>query len=277
MDNQFVKAHVPGSWRQTYKTERPLSAGDLVLLGDQGIITERLARRNEFTRKMIGLKPVPQTIAANLDFCLVIASINEPTTPFGMVDRLLVTAALGNVPTLLVVNKRDRGTPELEQGWLQNYQYAVELILFTSIHQPESISQIAQTIKHKTVLFAGSSGVGKSSLANAIDTSLHLKSREVSIITGKGKHTTATSILHRVSQGGWLADTPGLRECAPWDMTPEKLGMAFPEIARLSGSCHFRNCRHDSEGGCLVKDQVGSPELPTVRYTSYLKLLAEAR
>lgn len=271
---------VPGKWRLGAKGKRPIATGDLIeltMLRKEWHMEGILPRRNEFTRRLPGYSQLhPQVIAANLDLVVIVASIDEPPTPFGLIDRLLVTAKLGNVDTALVVNKSDLVSSDLLARWLDNYRNAVEDIIFTSVPLKKNIDLLGQMIYGKTVLFAGKSGAGKSSLANSIDPNLDIKTNEVSLATGKGKHTTSAVKFHPMSGGGWLADTPGLRECGPWGKTPDNLAYAFPEIERITQSCRFRDCRHKTENDCAVKEIAGTPDFPEERYQSYLKLLHEA-
>ena len=271
---------VPGKWRLTSKGVRPLAPGDRVILersADDWKLIKLSPRKNEFTRRAPGPKPSPQIIAVNLDRVVIVASAAHPATPFGLVDRLLVTASLGNVPVILVVNKIDCVKSETIAAWEGNYHYAVKTLLFTSAVTGQGVDKLASFIRGRTVLLAGSSGVGKSTLANSIDPDLDIKTREISESTDKGRHTTSITELYAVAGGGWIGDTPGLRECAPWNMTPLALANAFAEIAELGGNCHFRNCLHENEIHCNVTPVVGTPQLPIKRYQSYLKLLQQAK
>ncbi len=271
---------VPGKWRLGARGKRPIAAGDLIELSfvrKEWHMDGIVPRRNEFTRRLPGFSKVyPQVIAANLDLVVIVASLDEPPTPFGFVDRLLVTAELGNVESALVINKTDLTVDGLLDIWTENYHNAVDKIIFTSVPLKTNIDALGELIFGKTVLFAGRSGAGKSSLANCIDPELDIKTNEVSLATGKGKHTTSSVRLHPTVGGGWLADTPGLRECGPYGKTVDNLPFAFPEIIRISEECKFRDCRHKTEIGCAVTEVVGTPEFPEERYLSYLKLLAEA-
>lgn len=279
LDNVSKTVDLPGRWRQETIEVRPLAPGDRVsvlVTEKQWKIIEHLPRKNAFTRKAPGPKPVPQTLGANIDIAVIIASAMDPVTPFGFIDRMLVTAALGVVPAALIVNKCDLVNDEISAIWRDNYKNAVEKLIFTSALNRQNLDKVAELMSVGVILIAGSSGVGKTTLINALDPNLNLKTNIVSIVTGKGKHTTSIAKLYSF-RNGWLVDTPGLRECAPWDMMPERLQYAFPEIVRLTGYCKFRNCLHEDETGCDVTPYVDTPELPAARYESYLKLLDEAK
>ncbi len=272
---------IPGKWRLRNSGVKPLSPGDRVSLVREGNfirLSGILPRDSEFTRKAPGSKPISQTIAANLDTALIVASIAEPETPFGLVDRLLLTARAGSIPEIhLIVNKIDLATGEDQVKWKKNYSRAVDSILFTSCITLTGINTVRNLLKDKIVLLAGSSGIGKSTIINRVDPDLNIKTGRISAATGKGRHITSQAQLHPLKTGGWITDTPGLRECAPWDIEPLDLAKYFPEMSELLGACRFRDCLHDSESGCNVKDAVGTVNFPEGRYNSYLKLLDEIK
>ena len=279
ISNDQVIVDVPGKWRLDGRGVRPLAPGDHVSLHKEGEtwrLLELIPRTNEFTRRTTGPKSLPQVIAANLDYVLIIAAVAEPKAKTGLIDRFLVTAAIGDVKPVLIFNKIDLVTQDELTSWRELYQGAVDTIIFTSAVTGEGVDEMSALITGNITLLAGASGVGKSTLANMIDPKLDIKTTHISQATGKGKHTTSSSELYRVSPGGWLTDTPGLRECAPWGMTRHNLVKGFPEIARLMDDCRFRDCRHHTEVGCAVTEAVGSGDIPEKRYRSYLKLLAEA-
>ncbi|MBM3328689.1 MAG: ribosome small subunit-dependent GTPase A [Calditrichaeota bacterium] len=271
---------LPGRWRRAFEPEDQPAAGDRVIVETESgswRLVSILPRRNFFTRKAAGSKPVPQVIAANLDLAVIVAAAAEPQSPFGLIDRLLVAARLGGIEPALIVNKADLVTLSVLSKWIDNYQHAVEEIILASAVDGRGIAQLGEIASQQTILLAGASGVGKSTLANLIDPALNLRVGEISDYSGKGRHTTSVASLLPLGTGGWLVDTPGLRECAPWGATPETLQDAFPEIARLGSHCAFRNCRHSHEANCAVQSAAGTPDLPGDRYGSYLKLLAELR
>lgn len=280
VDDERHLIDIPGRWRLETKGRPLLVVGDRILLEkstDGYRLIEVIPRRNEFTRRLPGTrKLIPQVIAVNLDLAVVIASVAEPATPYGLVDRLLVTAELGGIEPVLVVNKVDLADKETINNWINNYRYAAKQLLFTSAVNKNEIDLLGDMIHNRIVLFAGASGVGKSTLANCIDPELNIKIGEISQSTGKGKHTTTSSELHATALGGWLTDTPGLRECGPFGKTPLNLTRAFPELRKFAPGCHFRDCVHRAEIRCAVREMVGTPELPVERYKSYLKLLGEA-
>lgn len=271
---------VPGRLKFTSGGARAVCPGDRVELEVSSAgwrMASLLPRTNHFTRRAAGPKPIPQTVAVNLDLVLVVASVREPATPFGLVDRLLVAAHLGGCRAEVVVNKADLASAEDRRGWTDNYQSASGGVWFTSAVSGEGVDELQSRLRTAVVLLAGPSGVGKSSLLNRIDPSLNLRVRPVNRVTGKGRHTTSTTALFPVSSGGWVGDTPGLRECGLWNLSVQALREAFPEIARLGRECRFANCIHLTEPGCRVRPAAGSKDLAVERYHSYLKLLEEAR
>ena len=271
---------IPGKWRLKLKGNRPLAPGDrvsVILDQDGWRLIERLPRRNEFTRRFPGnQRSIPQVMAANLDLVIVVASVKAPRTATGLIDRLLVAAALGEVPAMLVINKTDLTTEKKLAELEKLYQNAVEKVILTNAITGDNLEPIREIIIGKTVLLAGPSGTGKSTIANYIDPKLNIKVGEISQATGKGKHTTTTAELHAVEGGGWLTDTPGLRECGPYGKTTENLGSCFPEMKPFIGDCRFRDCVHHHEIGCDVTAALARGEIPVKRYESYLKMLDEA-
>lgn len=280
IDEERYHLDIPGKWRLTTKGNRPLAPGDQVNVNQDLTgwrLIERLPRRNEFTRRMPGThRNLPQVMAVNLDLVIVVASVKAPRTATGLIDRLLVTAELGDVASMLVINKTDLTTKTKLAKLEKNYHNAVKEILFTNAISGENLEPLREIIVGKTVLLAGPSGCGKSTIANYIDPKLNIKVGEISRATGKGKHTTTAAELHAVEGGGWLTDTPGLRECGPYGKTAANLASCFPEINKFLGECKFRDCVHRHEIGCGVTVALERGEIPLPRYNSYLKLLDEA-
>ncbi len=270
---------LPGRWRLTSFGQRPVAPGDIVNVKekDKGLsLIDVLPRRNEFTRKVAGERTLPQVAAANIDQVLVMAAIVSPRTSLGLIDRLLVTAAIGGVPSQLILNKCDLASKSrIEELW-QIYSSAQIPVHFISIMTREGVEPLKIMLQGKLTLLAGQSGVGKSSLANVVQPGLDLRTGEVSSVTGKGRHVTTSARLHPLNGGGWLIDTPGLRECAPYGLTKQNLLFAFPEIEANARDCKFRNCLHKDELGCGVMVAVENGDIPEPRYETYRKLLIEA-
>ncbi len=269
---------IPGKWKLTSRGSKPLVPGDIVKISikaDEWRIISLCERRNHFTRKFPGPRTMPQTVASNLDRVIVVASCSQPKTPFGLIDRLLVTAALGGVPAVLLINKIDLCSSDKINEWRRVFRHSVEDIFETSALKKIGLDVLYDLLPGQTTLFAGSSGVGKSSLVNHIDPELNLKTGEVSRVTGKGRHITSASRFYPLGGGGWIVDTPGLRECAPWGMTKSNLANTYKEISDLNPQCKFRDCRHVSEIGCVVKEIVGTELFTVERYESYCKLMRE--
>jgi len=280
IDDERFHLDIPGKWRLELKGNRPLAPGDRVSVSHDSHgwrLLKRLPRQNEFTRRMPGSRRnIPQVMAVNLDLVIVVASVKAPRTALGLIDRLLVAAALGDVPSMLVINKTDLTTDKKLAELKEIYRNAVEIVLFTNAIIGVNIEPLREIIRGKTVLLAGPSGTGKSTIANYIDPKLNIKVGEISKATGKGRHTTTTAELHAVDGGGWLTDTPGLRECGPYGKTTQNLGSCFPEMHPFLGRCHFRDCIHRHETQCAVTTALSYGDIPEKRYQSYLKLLDEA-
>ncbi len=273
------KLTLPGKWRMSSSGQRPVAPGDLVRISGIGKncrLIDILPRRNEFTRKVAGLRTLPQVAAANIDQVLVMASVESPRTSLGLIDRLLVTASIGGVNSRLILNKCDLASNERIDELRNIYTNAQIPVHFISLVSGDGVEPIANLMRSKLTLLAGQSGVGKSSLANFIQPNLDIRTSEISSATGKGRHVTTSARLHPLSFGGWVIDTPGLRECAPWGITKQNLLRAFPEIEANANDCKYRNCSHKDETGCSVLPAVENGEIASSRYETYRKLLIEA-
>jgi ribosome biogenesis GTPase len=255
-------------------------------------ITAVAPRKNCLLRKSVNLSKQTHIIATNIDLAIVVASVAEPSTPQGFIDRTLISCEAYNVSAIVVFNKIDLKTAVLAEV----YESAGYTVMLTSIKTGQGIDELKQTVSGKTVLFTGNSGVGKSALINAIDPTLNLKTGEISTFNEKGKHTTTfaqmypfTAFSNSHALTSFLIDTPGIKEFGMLTINTEELSQYFPEMARIREQCAYGNCTHTHEPRCAVKQAVEAyvalsvqlPQsvslIPTVhpaRYRSYLNILS---
>ena len=262
------------------KTTNPIAVGDKVdFLPDKdenaGLITKIFPRHNHIIRKATNLSKLSHIIAANIDQALLVASIYEPRTSAGFIDRFLVTAEAYHILAIIVFNKIDiydeKRFNELDEitGIYRAAGYPCYIV---SALTGQNVDTLKAVIKDKTNLFSGISGVGKSALINAIEPGLTLKTGIISDYHKKGKHTTTFPEMHPLSFGGFIIDTPGIREFGLVDFRKEEIAERFPEMRRFMHDCQFNNCSHIHEPRCAVKDAVESGEIPASRYESYLRI-----
>jgi len=252
-----------------------LATGDRVLVeeGDGDYIVRAIApRRTKLSRLAhVHSRLSEQVIAANIDVLVIVASTLKPRFKPGLVDRYLITAELGGVTPVLVVNKMDLVDREPEK--VQPYRDLGLAVLDTSCVTGAGIEALRQALRGTLSVLAGHSGVGKSSLLNALDPSLDIATREVSTSTEKGRHTTSRATLYELAGDIRIIDTPGIRQLGLRGVSAQELGFYFPEMEALALQCRFRNCTHVHEPGCAVRDAVEAGELPRLRYESYRRIL----
>lgn len=266
------------------KAVNPIVVGDEVLLEvvdetkKEGVIVQVYPRRTKLSRKVgTGAKEVEQVVAANVDRLVIVSSVSEPPFRPGLVDRYLVAAAKGGLVPILCVNKIDLGGLEALQDTLQTYRDLGYIVIPTSAKTGEGLEELRQQLRDATSVFAGHSGVGKSSLLRALVPGIEVKIGDVNPRTGRGRHTTTAAELVRLPDGGYVIDTPGIRQFSLWDLTEEDLRRFFVEIARYGANCRFGDCSHTVEPGCAVRAAVEKGRIHPRRYESYLRLLEEAR
>lgn len=261
-------------------TTNPIAVGDRVdfeLEPEQGtgVITKLQPRKNYIIRKSINLSKQAQILAANLDQALLVVTLASPRTSLGFIDRFLVTAEAYDIPAALVFNKLDLFSDEgLEI--LADYKSIYENIGYpcyeASALNGTNIEQVSAIIKDKMTLFSGHSGVGKSSLINALVPELQLRTTQISEWHDKGVHTTTFAEMFELPQGGYIIDTPGIRELGVIDIEKNELSHFFPEMRALLNQCRFNSCRHINEPGCAVIKAVDEGPIELSRYESYLSI-----
>jgi len=261
-------------------TTNPIAVGDEVdfdLEPDQqtGVITNMHPRKNYIIRKSINLSKQRQVIAANLDQALLIVTLASPRTSLGFIDRFLVTAEAYDIPAKLVFNKLDLFSDE-GLDILADYTAMYEKIGYpcyeVSALKGTNVDQVQALLKDKVTLISGHSGVGKSSMINALLPELELRTSEVSEWSDKGTHTTTFAEMFEVPQGGFIIDMPGIRELGIIDIEKEELGHFFPEMRERMHDCKFNNCQHINEPGCAVLAALERGEIEPTRYDSYLSI-----
>ncbi|HWE62760.1 MAG TPA: ribosome small subunit-dependent GTPase A [Chloroflexota bacterium] len=275
-DSRTIICTLPGRFKQGRRTvKNPVVVGDQVsirLLGDQEGVIERIApRRNELARAAAGGTGLKHVLAANLDLVVFAMALREPPLNTARLDRFLIAAEQAEIPPVICITKLDLGTPEEAEAAVRPY-HALYPVVVTSARTGEGLDRLGTLLAGKISTMIGSSGVGKSSLLNALQPGLQLKFAALSAATGKGRHTTTTAELIPLSIGGYLADTPGLREMAPWDLTAEDLPDLFPEMRPYLGACRFARCTHLHEPGCAVRRAVEEGAIDPARYQSYVKM-----
>ncbi|WP_291403387.1 ribosome small subunit-dependent GTPase A [Daejeonella sp.] len=280
-EDKTINCRIKGKFRTLdIKTTNPIAVGDHVdieLEPDQetGLITFLHPRKNYIIRKSINLSKQAQIIAANLDQAFLIVTLASPRTSLGFIDRFLVTAEAYDIPAKLIFNKldlfSDEGLEILEE-YQSIYEKAGYPCYSVSAIQETNLDQIRDLLKDKVTLVSGHSGVGKSTLINALLPGKELKTGEISDWSDKGKHTTTFAEMFQLPFGGYLIDTPGIRELGVFDIEKQELGRLFPEIRKLMSNCRFHNCRHINEPGCAVLNALENEELEPSRYDSYLSI-----
>ncbi len=280
-DGRTVDCKIKGSFRlKGIRSTNPIAVGDRVeiVIGAEGtaLITKIHDRTNYIIRKASNLSKQSHILAANLDNCMLIATVARPETSTTFIDRFLASAEAYNVPVTLVFNKAD----ELDETE-KRYQEAL-IHLYTSIGYPcfvtsaftgEGLPGIQKKLAGKITLLSGHSGVGKSTLINALLPGLKQKTAEISTYHQKGMHTTTFSEMFPVPQGGFIIDTPGIKGFGTFDFKDEEVGHYFPEIFAASTDCKFNNCTHRHEPGCAVLKAVEENRISQSRYASYLNIL----
>lgn len=258
------------------------SATSLVVIGDSvevtlagdgtGAIEAVGPRRTQLERPGFGNRT--RLVAANLDQLVVVQATRMPAFSRPLVERFLSIASRGGMSGLVVVNKRELEAPEVVEAWLQPLRASGVPVILTSAKAHLGLEELRVALQGKLSAMAGPSGVGKSSLINALDPSFRVRTAAVSEVSHKGRHTTSASRLYPLAGGGYLADTPGIRELELFEDDPESIAFVFPEIVEASVLCRFRGCSHSHEPGCAVKELVASGAIEEGRYRNFLKLNA---
>jgi len=259
----------------------PIAIGDHVLFihaGDgTGVIHDVLPRRTHLSRRASGDIPLEQVLVANVDQAVIVFAAAKPDPKWNLLDRYLVSAESAGVPAVICMTKLDLAKEEDLDSELEIYRSLGYRILLTSVNQGRGIGEARETFSGRVSILMGKSGVGKSSLLNAIQPGLGLK---VSAVgkgeTGKGRHTTTHLEMFPLDTGGAVVDTPGMREFSLWDVDEDGLAGLFPEMRPFIGRCQFQsNCTHNHEPGCAIRKAVTAGHIHPRRYQSYLKLLQE--
>lgn len=270
-----VRARLMGHARSLGNTVVVGDDVDVDLSGGRAVIEAVRPRRNSFSRRAAGERRAEQVVAANLDQVVLVASMDEPPFKPGLADRVLGQAEHSGLPARLVLNKSDLGRPDAEHALLDDYARAGYPGHLTCARTGAGVEAVRHACIGRRSLFVGHSGVGKSSLLNALAPELGLAAGAVSAVTGKGRHTTTAARLLRTVSGLELIDTPGIRVFALWGISSRDLEQAYPEFRRHLGACRFADCRHGAEPGCALRAAVAAGEIAARRFESFLKLRAE--
>jgi len=284
-DGSIVKCRIRGKLRlDGLKTTNPIAVGDIVLLNptidEEGnrLIEDFEKRVNYIERKSTNLSKQKQILAANIDQAYLLVTVHSPETHLAFIDRFLVSAESFRIPTTLLFNKIDMYSED-DLEYIDALSYMYEQIGYPchkiSATNKENIDFLKQEIAGKQVMISGHSGVGKSTLVNALDPALDLKIGEISKAHKQGQHTTTFAEMHKLSSGGYIIDTPGIRAFGIVDMDKSVISHYFPEMRAMMGNCKFNNCLHLNEPKCAVKAAVEAGTIPESRYLTYLQLMEE--
>jgi len=281
LNGDVVDCRLPGKFRLEKKeVTNPIAVGDFVLveIGDdgKGMITKIEERQNYVPRQATHGRLGEQILVANIDIAWVVQSVKQPKLNMGFIDRFLVTCEAYEVPAGIVINKMDLASDKarnIMDDISELYRGIGYKVVQTSIQDKDSIRNLASELKDKTSVFIGPSGVGKTSILNTIDPDLNLKVGEISSYSGKGKHTTTFAKLVPLKNGGYIVDTPGIREFGTVNITKSELSLYFPEMLEPRQHCKFYNCTHYHEPHCGVVDAYEEGKIDADRYNSYLNIL----
>jgi len=280
---EFLNARIKGKFKiDNITSTNPVAVGDVVEVEQEDteegavVINAIGERKNYITRQSPHNKHQHHIIASNLDQSLLFATLKNPKTSQGFIDRFLVASEAYHVPAIIVFNKSDLYKKK-EQEKFEELKFIYERngykVLSMSLEQRTGINEVENLLQNKITLLSGHSGVGKSSFINIVFPELLLKTQNVSDWSGKGLHTTTFAEMFDLPGGGEIIDTPGLREFALMDIEKNELSHYFPEMKALVNECRFNNCMHIDEPGCAVKMAIEEGKISADRYVSYLNIL----
>jgi ribosome small subunit-dependent GTPase A len=281
---KITECVIRGKFREkNLRTTNPVAVGDNVMFefeekGNTGIIAEILDRRNYILRKATNLSKEFQIIAANVDRLYLMVTIILPETPVEFIDRILISAEAYRIPVTIIINKTDL----YREAEIKRMEYLESLYirigyecLRLSIDKNQGLDLLKSKMKDKINLLAGNSGVGKTTLINALNPALDLKTEAISDYHKQGKHITTFPEMHPMPFGGFVIDSPGIRGFGVIDMARNEIYHFFPEIFRISKECRFYNCLHLDEPGCAVRAAVEEGTIDSLRYRSYINILED--
>ena len=260
----------------------PVAVGDTVEIESQAdtdnsaIIDEIHKRNNYINRQSPRHKYQHHIVAANLDQSMLVATLKEPKTSQGFIDRFLVASEMYHVSPFIVFNKSDLyKVKELDkyEQWKAMYEAVGYKVFLVSVEKKEGVEEVLELLKDKTTLISGHSGVGKSSFLNVVFPDINLKTQDISGWSGKGQHTTTFAEMYDLPFGGRIIDTPGMREFGLVDIEKQEVSHYFPEMRDRLNNCQFNNCLHFNEPGCAIKDAVNNGEIHEDRYVSYCGIM----
>jgi ribosome biogenesis GTPase / thiamine phosphate phosphatase len=282
-DGNMYNARVKGVFKiDDITSTNPIAVGDEVELeleedaDHTAMITGILPRRNYVNRQSPSHKMQHHIVAANLDQSILFATLRDPRTSQGFIDRFLVTCEAYHIPAIVVFNKldlyRDKDVAKFEE-LKAVYEQTGYRVFGISVAKDTGLEEVKNELAEKTTLMSGHSGVGKSSFINKVFPSFHLKTKDVSGWSGKGMHTTTFAEMFDLPNGGRLIDTPGMREFGIVNISRQELSHYFPEMRAVLQDCHFNDCLHVNEPGCAVKEAVAEGIIHEDRYVSYYNIL----
>lgn len=279
---QSFKARLKGKFKiDEITSTNPIAVGDIVEIENETedentVITEIYERRNYINRTSPHNKNQHHIVAANLDQSLLFATLKDPKTSLGFIDRFLIISEAYGVPAIIVFNKSDLyKKKEMERFEMVKdiYEKIGYKVVLMSIEKKEGLDEVSALLQDKITLLSGHSGVGKSTFINYLFPHLKLKTQDVSDWSGKGLHTTTFAEMFDLPAGGKIIDTPGIREMGLVDIPRKELSHYYPEMRALISGCQFNNCMHVDEQDCAIKDAIRNNEIHEERYISYLKIL----
>lgn len=282
-DGHVYQGRLKGKFKiKGLKVTNPIAVGDRVTFEvedeseNTAVITDITPRENYIIRQSVHKTAHGHILAANLDQAVLLATLTLPRTSLGFIDRFLVSAESFRIPTVVVFNKTDILNEEglaYQQEIMEIYERVGYRCLATSATEGEGVDAFRQLLDHKVTLLSGHSGVGKSSLVNAISPDLNLRTNEVSTFANKGVHTTTFAEMFELTPDTYLIDTPGIKELGLIDTSKEEISHYFPEMRDHLNECRYHNCLHINEPGCAIKEAVAEGNIAESRYLSYLSMM----
>lgn len=274
---------ITGKFRlQGFLLTNPVTVGDNIYFepenAEDGIIKKIEPRLNYVARQSPHNRLQLHLLAVNIDQAIVVSTVREPALKTGFIDRFLLLTEPQNIPTFIVINKTDiydQEDMEIGLGLKYLYEKIGYTVIMTSTVNLDGIEALNAIVRDKTTLIGGQSGVGKSSLLNAIEPGLGLRTGELSDYSGKGQHTTTFSEMFPLRQGGSIVDTPGIKSLTFNNLEIQDVAHNFREIFEYSAGCKYNNCTHRNEPKCAVKEAVDNNQISDLRYSSYLQILEE--